>query len=61
MRKIRHFLVAILLMASLSGFTFLGSGSLASTIASHSGSTTSASSVAFLKRPICPGPGSNDC
>lgn len=66
MHKIRYYLMLITLLASLGGFTFLGSGSLANTASSHQVSASSVSgkstrSVAFLLRPPCPGSASTDC
>ena len=68
MHKIRYYLVAIMLLASLSGFTFLGSESLASTAFSHQSSPSTASvvgssfkSVVFIPRGPCPSSGSDDC
>lgn len=66
MRKIRYYLTLITLLASLSGFTFLGAGSLANTaslqhISASSVAGKSTQSVARLFKPPCPGYGSNDC
>ncbi len=69
MHKIRYYLVAITLLASLSGFTFLGSGSLANTAFSHQITPISAASVVgksprsvvFIFRGPCPSNGSDDC
>jgi hypothetical protein len=60
MRKIRYYLTLVTLLASLSGFTFLGlgSGSVAPTaVNSH----TTTHSVAFILKPPCPGGTSTDC
>lgn len=69
MHKIRYYLVAIALLASLSGFSFLRSGSLANTTFSHQISAISIASVvgksprlvAFTFRAPCPSNGSDDC
>lgn len=67
MRKIRYFFVTITLLASLSGFTFLGlgSGSLATTASSHHTTTsvagTSSRSIAIMIKGFCPGTGAMDC
>ena len=53
--KIRSYLVAIALIASLSGFTFLsiGAESIANVASSHHVSA-STRSVAFIPKPWCP-------
>lgn len=60
MRKIRYGLTLVALLASLIGSAFLGLGSspLAS-IASSQHATTH--TVALIRRPPCPGIGSDDC
>ncbi len=54
MHKIRYYFAAMMLLASLSGFVFLGSG-----LQAHAASNHQASAVLF--RGPCPGYGSNDC
>ena len=71
MKKIRCFLAAIALVASLSGPALLGigAGSLANAAFSRHASSVSApfvvgkstKLVVFKRRPHCPVPGTNDC
>ncbi len=56
MHKIRYYLTAIMLLASLSGFVFLGSG-----LQAQAHMTSHHPASAFLFRGPCPGYGSNDC
>jgi hypothetical protein len=60
MRKIRYYLMLVTLLASLSGFTFLGlgSGSVASTAVNSHANTHSA---VFIPKGYCPGSASMDC